>query len=60
MIPFLQQGPPDWLPGPPPWTPPSQPCWPPGPCVPIGDYLPLALIITGIIIVLIANKKLNK
>ena len=56
MITLLQQGPPDWLPGPPPWTPPQQPCWPP-PCVPIGDYLPIALIMTAIIIIFIAYKR---
>ena len=44
-------------PKPPDWVPPGQlPCWPP-PCVSIGDYLPLFLIKTAILLV---YYKLNK
>lgn len=54
--------PPNWPPPgsgqPPGGTPPGQniDCWPP-PCVPIGTYIPFALIVTAIII---AGKKLKK
>ena len=50
---------PNWPPpgGGPPQLPPGLegkvPCWPP-PCVPIGDYLPLALVLTAIIIFYVA------